>query len=82
MDHDESLFMQLLGSERARLQEAGIRPTQLDQLDALMDHLAQQQDQGNGAEYRWGLRCCLRRVDHVAGLVDELQQIFQRRMLI
>ena len=68
LETDESQFMQLLGSERARLQEAGIRPIQLDRLDALMDHLAHQQDQGNGAECRWGLRCCLRRVDRAAGL--------------
>ena len=56
-DHtdDETVLMQLTGSERARLQEGGVPDHILDRVEHLMQTLDQHQIDGNGPESRWAI---------------------------
>ena len=78
---DLSHFMQLTGAERARLQEAGLGSAQLDRLESLLEHVHEQQDGGQGPEFRWSLRCFLRRLAAVMELLEAVQPVLERRLL-
>ncbi|CAE7253664.1 unnamed protein product [Symbiodinium sp. CCMP2592] len=79
---EDVTFMQLSGSERASLQEAGLREVQMQRLEALMECLDEFQERGLGPESRWGLRCALRRCDGLSELLDRLLGILERRMRV
>eukprot|EP00439_Symbiodinium_sp_Y106_P006079 s1494_g1.t1 len=79
--NDEMMLMQLTGSERQRLQEAGVPQAMIQRLENLFEAMDNHQDAGRGPESRWALQRFAQRVNEGLDALDTLMGVVGRRLV-
>ncbi|CAE7632972.1 unnamed protein product [Symbiodinium sp. CCMP2592] len=74
-------LMQMTGSERATLQEAGIPRADVDRLEQFLQALDTHNDQDLGPEARWALGHLLERVEDGMATIESIYGVLVRRLL-
>ena len=78
---DETVMMQLTGSERQRLQEAGVPHAMIQRLENFFEAMNNHQDADRGPESRWALQRFTQRANEGLEALDTLMGIMGRRLV-